>query len=100
MGDKKRFAFPITLVIGLTGGITIEVKANDYETGIDHVDIIVDGQTNTGIWNSASKRYEYVYDTTCLIPKWVTLKCVAWDKAGNDNPCCDMEFVYWNIKIP
>ncbi len=89
-----------TWVIGPIRGITIQVKAEDAESGIDHVDIIIDDVTYPGFWNSASERYEYVLDTTFIPSKSFSLKCVAWDKGGSSRTCCDFNFKYLNYKFP
>lgn len=89
------FDFGITIVIGLFNGITVQVRANDGQTGIDKVKIYIDDEyCSDAIWNSDIGYYEYSLIKTHF--NWLSLEAIAIDKFNNEGSSGKMDILYFN----
>jgi len=84
------------------GIITVEVEAEDEESGIDNVEIYINGQHNADCyWSFVEQTYDWLWDQT----RWrfwirgevyCELKVVAKDRAGN-KATDELKLYYFNI---
>jgi parallel beta-helix repeat protein len=76
INDKRICSFPVPIIIK---GITITINASDNESGIDHVQILID---NVSAANLTSMPYTYLWDQKTPFKHRHTITAIAYDKVG------------------
>jgi uncharacterized repeat protein (TIGR02543 family) len=87
----NKFIIPFSMPI-IVQMITIEVNASDNESGINHVEFLVDGLSKG---NDASEPYSY--DWTALRSGEHTIKVIAYDNAGNNATSPEIQVFKWRL---
>ena len=73
---------PILLKTRIIGPITIEVNASDEGSGVDKVEFYIN---NVLKYTDTSAPYNWTWDKKYLFLHLLTVKVIAYDKAGNTN---------------
>lgn len=81
--EKVRSLLFMTRIIG---PITIEVNASDNGSGLDKIVIMIDDEIRTTInATNNSNLFNWTWNESFLLPRFHTIKVVAYDKNGNNE---------------